>query len=328
MPLPEKTDNPAAGIIFILVGMAAISFNDMLIKFLSGDYPLHQMVFTRSAIGIAFSLIIVQFEGGWKILRTSTPGLHILRGMMIVLANMTFFTALAVLTLAETTAIFFVSPLLITLLSIPVLGEKVGPYRIGAVIIGLVGVVIVTRPWAAGSDNTAPFYVYLLPILAALTYAINQVLTRKLGATSRASAMAVYLQGMFILVSFGFWLAAGDGRYAQNLDNPSLVFLLRAWIWPTGTDLYLFGALGLNSAIIGYTLAQAYRLSSAATVAPFEYIGLPLAIFWGWSVFGDLPDMVATSGITLILASGLFVFLRERRLNRPVISAKRANRRI
>ena len=139
--------NPAIGIAFMLVGITAISVNDMLIKFLSGGYPLHQMVFTRSAIGILFSLALVRYEGGWHLLRTKRPGLHILRGLMIVTANMSFFTALAVLDLAETTAIFFISPLLITLLSIPFLGEKVGPYRIGAVVVGLIGVIIVTRPF-------------------------------------------------------------------------------------------------------------------------------------------------------------------------------------
>ena len=99
-------------------GMTAISVNDMLIKQLSGDYPLHQMVFTRSAIGILFSLILVQWEGGWHILKTRTPGLHALRGILIVFSNLSYFTALAMIPLADATALFFVAPLLITLLSI------------------------------------------------------------------------------------------------------------------------------------------------------------------------------------------------------------------
>ncbi|WP_101065517.1 DMT family transporter [Roseovarius salinarum] len=327
MTVQTKAQNPATGIGFILLGMLAISVNDMLIKFLSGGYPLHQMVFTRSAIGIVFSLMIVQLEGGWRILRTRTPGLHLLRGLMVAIANMTFFAALAVLPLAEATAIFFVAPLMITLLSIPFLGEKVGPLRLGAVVVGFAGVVVMTRPWASGAERLAPVYVYLLPVLAALTYAINQILTRKLGVNSKASAMAVYIQLVFILVSLGFWSVAGDGRFAEDIRNESLVFLLRAWTWPEGNDVWLFAALGLNSAIIGYALSAAYRSADAATVAPFEYVGLPLAVLWGWAIWGDLPDTVVSIGILLILGAGLFVFLREQQRKRPLVSRRRVHRR-
>lgn len=322
-----RLNNPSAGIAFILMGILAISINDMLIKLLSGDYPLHQMVFVRSAIGLCFSLILVQIEGGWHILRTDTPWLHALRGVLIVISNMTFFSALAVLPLAEATALFFVAPLLITLLSIPLLGEKVGPLRIGAVVVGLLGVVIMTRPWERGDAREVSMLIYLLPVAAALTYALNQIMTRMLGVRSRASAMAIYIQLAFIVVSLGFWAAAGDGRHAEGLQNESLIFLLRAWVWPGGKDVWLFLGLGLNSAVVGYCLASAYRLADAATVAPFEYAGLPLAIFWGWMIWGDLPGPVVLTGITLILGAGLFVFLRERRRQRPLVSGKRIHRR-
>lgn len=327
MTAPQKLQNPTAGIAFILIGIVAISVNDMLIKFLSGGYPLHQMVFTRSFIGIGFSLALVQVEGGWRILKTDQPGLHLLRGLLIVSANLTFFTALAVMPLAEATAVFFVAPLMITLLSIPLLGEKVGPMRIGAVIVGFAGVIVMTRPWESSGEREISLLIYALPVVAAFTYALNNVLTRLLGVKSKASAMAVYIQGTFIAVSLMFWFVAGDGRFAQGLENESLIFLLRAWTRPEGTDVWLFAGLGLNSAIIGYCLGQAYRMADAATVAPFEYVGLPLAIFWGWVIWGELPDLAVMAGIVLILGSGLFVFLRERQKNRSVVSGKRVHRR-
>lgn len=327
MTTADRLQNPTAGIGFILLGIFAISVNDMLIKFLSGGYPLHQMVFARSAIGIGFSLVLVQLEGGWRILKTKTPGLHLLRGLLIVTANMSFFAALAVLPLAEATAIFFAAPLMITLLGIPLLGEKVGPLRIGAVIVGLLGVAIMTRPWQGGDAREAGILIYLLPLLAALTYALNQVMTRMLGVSTRASAMAVYIQAAFIAVSLIFWIAAGDGRHSEGVENESLVFLLRAWVWPEGRDIWLFLGLGLNSAIIGYSLSAAYRAADAATVAPFEYVGLPLAIFWGWAVWGELPAPVVSLGIALILGAGLFVFLRERQVGRRLASGTRLRRR-
>ena len=166
-----------------------------------------------------------------------------------------------------------------------------------------------------------------MPVLAAFTYAINQVLTRKLGATTKASALAVYVQVMMISVSLGFWAVAGDGRFVDVNSNESLVFLLRAWVMPEGLDLYLFAGLGLNSAIVGYVLAQAYRLTDAATVAPFEYVGLPLAIFWGWAIWGEWPSVMTFAGIGLILGAGLFVFLRERQKQRPLLGRKRVHRR-
>jgi S-adenosylmethionine uptake transporter len=314
-------DRSTAGILFVLAGMVAISINDMLIKQLSGGYPLHQIVFTRSAIGLIFSLALVQMEGGWSILKTRQPGAHILRCLLVIVSNMAFFVALAVIPLADATALFFAAPLFITLLSIPILGEKVGPLRIGAVLVGFAGVLIMQRPWAAAESLDANRLVLLLPVFAALTYAIMQLMTRKLGATSKASALSVYIQAMFILVSLGFWLVAGDGRFAEGTDSPSIEFLLRAWIRPAPEDWPMLIGLGLNSAVIGYCLAQAYRLTDAATVAPFEYALLPMAVVWGWLIWSELPDPAVWLGMVLIVGSGLFVFLREKQKARRVARA-------
>ena len=298
----------------------------MLIKQLSGGYPLHQMVFTRSIIGIMFSLIFVQMEGGWQILRTNQPGLHVLRGLLIVTSNMTFFVALAAIPLADATALFFAAPLFITLLSIPVLGEKVGPLRLGAVVFGFLGVVIMQRPWEGVDTLGTSRLILLLPVVAALTYALNQLLTRKLGVKSKASALAVYIQGTFVVVSIGFYIVAGDGRFAEGSGNPSVQFLLRAWIWPAQSDFWLFGFLGFASAVIGYALSQAYRMADAATVAPFEYIGLPLAVFWGWFTFSELPVWEVWMGIAMILASGVFVYIREAQKKRTLVRGRMKGR--
>ena len=314
------SSDPRSGraILFILLGILAISVNDLLIKQLSGGYPLHQIVFARSGIGILLTLVVVQMEGGLRILKTRRPMLHALRGLLVVIANMTFFLALAALPLADATALFFAAPLFITLLSIPILGEKVGAVRLTAVAVGFMGVLIMQRPWAGSEALEAPRIVLLLPVVAALTYALNQLMTRKLGVASKASALSVYIQLAFIVVSILFYVVAGDGRFAPESGSASLEFLLRAWVWPAPGDGWVFVALGANSAIVGYCLSQAYRIGDAATVAPFEYVGLPLAVFWGFAVFGDIPDWEVWVGIALILGSGLFVFLRERQKARYV----------
>jgi len=294
----------------LMLGMFCISVNDMTIKRLSGDYPLHQMVFLRSAIAICFSLIFVQFEGGWRSLWPARPGLQALRAGFIVCANISYFAALSVLPLGTATALFFVAPLYITLLSIPVLGEKVGRHRFAAVGCGFAGVlVIVLRP---DEIAPAPLWAYALPVFAALAYAGTQILTRALGATATASAMATYLQGGFILVSLTFGLIAGDGRYVEMDDHPTLVFLLRAWVWPTAEDWVYLLMIGVLGGLIGYSMSQAYRLGDAATVSPYEYVLLPMALFWGWAIWGEVPDWRAALGIAMILGAGLYVFVRER----------------
>jgi len=323
----HRLDGPGTGIALILVAVAAISLNDVMIKSLSGAYPLHQMVFARSALALPFTLTMLQLEGGWALLRTGRPALHLVRGVSIVIANTAFFAALAVLPLAEATTLYFTAPLFITLLAIPILGERVGPARLGAVAAGFLGVVVMQRPWAGAEALSAPRLVLLLPVLAGFGYALMQVLTRKLGATMRPSAMAVHLQAVFLAVSGLVGLIAGDGRFAAGLEDPSLLFLLRAWAWPEGRDWALFAGLGLASSTIGYCLAAAYRAADAATLAPFEYAGLALAVLWGWLFFGTVPGPTTLLGMPLVAGAGLFIILRERR-RRRMLASRRPMRRL
>jgi S-adenosylmethionine uptake transporter len=309
--MSASQENPTIGILFIVFGMACISVNDVLIKSMSGDYPLHEIVFFRSFFGILFSFVILHFEGGIALLRTRRPLLHAVRALLVVMANMTFYAALVVMPLATTTALYFVAPLFITVLSIPVLGEKVGPRRIGAVLVGFVGVLVMMWPELSG-QGIGVGWVAILPVISAAGYAGMSVLTRLLGMTTRASALAIYIQTAFIGISLAFFVFAGDGRFLTPDSPQSMVFLLRPWVWPASADWpYLFG-LGALSGAIGYSLSQAYRMASAATVAPFEYIALPIAVFWGWSIFGEIPDPWMLMGAALIALSGVYVFARER----------------
>jgi len=306
--------NPRLGIAFICLGMFFITINDTIVKQYSDRYPLHEIVFLRASVAMFCSLVMLQFEGGFRALRTRRLGAQLARGLCMVVANMAFFGALATLPLADVTAIFFVAPLFITLLSIPFLGEKVGVRRVSAVIVGFVGVLVMLRPGRVEMADAADRIALLLPILAAFAYACMQILTRRLRASAPASAMAVYIQGVFIVVSLGFFLVAGDGRYAANAESRTMQFLLRAWTWPAPEDWLPLAVLGCLSAVIAYSLTQAYRLSDAATLAPFEYVALPMAIGLGWLVFDHLPDVWVLLGCALIAGSGIYVFQREKRL--------------
>ncbi len=301
----KATDARARGILCILLGATFFTANDSTIKWLSGGYPLHEIVLFRATVAIGFTLIIVQLEGGFSILRVRRPWLHILRGLLVMCANMGFFLALATLPVAETTALFFVAPLFITALAVPVLSEKVGPLRWAAVLTGFLGVIVMVRPGSGIMQMTA-----LLPVGAALAYALMQMMTRKLGVRDKASTLAFYVHMTYIVVSSCIGLLVGDGRFSDS-TNPTLDFLLRRWIWPTSDDVVLMILAGFLVAMAGYLVSQAYRLSEAAVVAPFEYISLPLAVFWGYQLWGDLPDMISVLGMAMIAGGGLFVFYRE-----------------
>ena len=308
--LPSKS---GYAIMFIVLGMFFISVNDMIIKRFSGEYPLHQMVFLRSAIGLFFTLILIHLEGGWHILKTDQPGLHALRAVMVFASNMTYFAALAVLPLPDATALFFIAPIMITVLSIPILGERVGPRRWGAVIVGFCGTLVMVR--AQGStQGDVSIWIYLLPILAAFFYATMQVLTRKLAKT-KASAMAFYIQITFVLFCGISGLIVGNGQFADGVQHPSLVFLLRAWIVPTAEDMSYFVLIGILATGVGYCLSQAYRSAPAATVAPFEYVLLPMSIVWGWVIFADWPGLSVWLGSAIIITAGLYVIWREHKLS-------------
>lgn len=305
------------GILCAIGAAIAFSLNDVGIKFLSGDYALHQIVMIRAMVAISFTLgVFVPLEGGYSNLVTRRLPMHLLRGLFVVAANMMFFLGLAAMPLSEATAIFFVSPLVITLFSVIFLGERVGPWRWLAVAVGLFGALVILRPGTEAFNHAS-----LFPLGAAICYAALHILTRKMGSTERASTLAFYIQIVFILVSAGIGLSIGDGRLAGSGD-PSLEFLLRAWTMPNLPDLAIIASVGVASGMGGYLISQAYRLCEAAVIAPFEYVALLMAITFGIIVFGEWPDFWSWCGIFLIFTSGFLVFWREAALNRKIASER------
>ncbi len=303
------------GVICALIASVSFTLNDVGIKFLSGDYPLHEVVLFRAGVGLIITLaIMMPLEGGYTLLRTKYLRLHLIRGGFVVMANLLFFLGLAEIPLSEATAIFFISPLIITIFSVVFLSEKVGPWRWFAVAMGLVGALIMLRPTPTSFQWAA-----LLPVGAAFCYASLHTLTRKMSGTEKASTMSFYIQLTFVFTAPLMGLAFGDGRYAQQ-DSAALEFLLRPWIWPEPIDLLIMSGIGIASGIGGYFISQAYRVSEAALIAPIEYTALVLSIFWGITIFNEWPDRVAWAGIVLILGGGLLMLWREAVLKKKVAS--------
>ena len=295
------------GILCLIGALAALTVSDAIIKWLSPDMALHQITLLRSCFALIVVMLIVRLEGGLSTLKTRRPVMHLVRGSLLVLANMFFFIGLAAMPLAETVVLFYTAPLFICALSQPVLGERVGLRRWVVILIGMVGAVIMLRP---GSELFRP--VSLLPIAAALCYAAMTMMTRKLGMRETAGSLTFYIQVCFILISSLLGLAIGDGRF-DVYDNSSLSFLLREWYWPSNTQWQLLLLCGLIVACGGYLISQAYRLGEAPAVAPFEYASLPFALLVGYLFWGDWPDWRAFVGAGLIIGSGLLVAYIENR---------------
>jgi drug/metabolite transporter (DMT)-like permease len=308
---PSRTaaqDHAGFSIACALGGSLAFSVNDIAVKSFASSLPLHEVVLFRALVALAFTLAV--FAPGMAVrdvLRTRRPGAHLFRGICVVVSNMTYFAALASLPLAETSAIFFIAPLLITALSAVLLRERVGALRWAALCAGLTGVLLIVKP-----GTTAFQWAMVLPAFSALAYAGMHTMTRRMGLSEPAATMAVYNQITFIVVCAGMGLAVGRGELAGS-GHPALEFIFRAWVVPGPRDLLLFLVAGMCSATGGYLVSQAYRSSAAGLVAPFEYVALVLAAFWGWAIWGELPGLSSGLGILLILASGVFVAWRASR---------------
>jgi drug/metabolite transporter (DMT)-like permease len=207
--------NVPRAIAFILVAMLCISVNDMLIKLPVGRLPAAPDGVRALGHRDSRQPCFPATGGGLAAAQDRQALLHGVRAACIVVANMLFFLALSVMPLGAATALFFVAPLFITLLAIPVLGEPVGRQRLAAVAVGLLGVAIMAAPGVDWGD--VPRWALFLPVLAAACYAGMQVLTRKLGARSAASAMAIYIQGAFILVSLASGSSPATGAMPKDL---------------------------------------------------------------------------------------------------------------
>jgi drug/metabolite transporter (DMT)-like permease len=295
------------GILSLVAAVSIMSIQDAIIKILSGTYAVHEIVFVRSLVAVPMLLAFVTFADGLASLRTRRLGLHLLRGAALFCAYMTYYVALATLPLAETIALYFTVPLFVAALSVPILGERVGPRRWAAIAVGFLGMLIIVRP-----DPGAIQPVALLPVLAALAYATSALLARKMGATERGGAMAFSAALVYLIASgaTGLVLAPFADPAAAN---PSVRFLLNPWIVPEMRDFLLMITTGIVSAFGFFLMTQSYRMAAANVVAPFEYTALPWGVLWGYVFFGNLPDRATLLGAAIIVGSGLYVLHRERR---------------
>jgi drug/metabolite transporter (DMT)-like permease len=298
------------GVGFLVLGMLIFSLQDVAVKWIGGDYPVLEIVTFRSVIALPLTLLFFRYEGGRGIPTTQRPKLEYIRGLFYFLSYTTHFMGLAALPLAEIAAIKFSGPLMITILSVVILGEMVGPRRWIALIVGFMGVLLIVRPGA--TFNMGSIFI----LISALFYAINAILTRKLQTTDSSATMAYYSSLVYLaatLMLTPLVIAIGDFPEA----HPSIAFLFQPWAMPSLLDLVIMSGLGLVWAGGMYCLARAYSVALASLVAPFEYLALPIHITWGFIIWYEIPTWLTLAGAFLTLGSGLYILYRERR-ERPV----------
>ena len=300
------TQNTRA-IFYLILGIAIFSVQDLILKLLSGTYPLHQAMVARSLTAVPFMLALVYyFDGTFRTLISPAWPAMLLRGVLNFLAYGAYYLALASMPIATTVALYFTAPLFITILSVLILHERVALPRWIAVFIGFLGVILMMQPQSGTFDAVA-----LLPVFCGFAYAGLMIMARIMGNKNSGAAMAFWGNIAFLLCAVALSLVYGWNQPSTG-THPSLAFLLRGWVWPTGFDLLLMCACGAIAAFGLTLLTLAYTKGQASIVAPFEFTFAFWGLLWGWLFWRELPNTIGWVGIALIIGAGIYVLRKEK----------------
>jgi drug/metabolite transporter (DMT)-like permease len=285
MPEPSR-EEIRRGILYMIASVLVFATANAMVKYAEAVYPATQVVFFRCAFSLVPCLVLIATHGGFKVLRTRRLPEHIGRGVMQFLSTIAIFIAFHLMPLADVAAITFSSPLFVTVLSIPALGEKVGPHRWAAVLLGFVGVLIMARP-GAGSMS----YGALLALANAALGASITIAMRRMTLTEPSTTLVSY----------------------QAIVTTALSVLALPFGWVTPD---LFGALnlmaiGICSGVGQFLWTQAFRFAPAAVCAPFNYTSIIWAMGFGFFIWGDVPTPMLVLGAAVVASSGLYILYRE-----------------
>lgn len=272
----------------MVIGGALLTANDAVLKWLSGDYPVGQIMFLRGLFMFVPIGFLVWRAGGLAALRPVNRKAHVARAALVVTGSFLFITGLRYLPLAEAISVAFAGPLFITVLASLMLGETVGWRRWSAVLVGFIGVLVIIRPTGEAAQWAAIF-----PLAASFTGAFRDILTRLLSARETSVALLFY---------------TSTGVVLAGLSTAPF-----GWQPVAAADIWLFA---LGGTLIGgahFFMIECYRLAEAALVAPFKYSTVIWAALLGFLIWGDVPDGWSITGVTIVVASGLYILRRETR---------------
>ncbi len=286
----------ASAMVMMIAAMLMLPGIDAIAKWLSGSVSSGQVTWSRFFFQIILmSPLLLKTRGPWF---TPSLALHAARGSLIAFATLLFFSGLAYLPLADAIAIFFIEPLLVTLLSALFFKETIHWRRISAISIGFVGALIIIRPTFSEVGFAA-----LYPVGAAFCFSFYIVLTRKL-VRHEDPIRLQFFAGIFGCIVMSIALAYGTTQGVTILTAA----------WPTTDHWLLLGALGLIATVCHLLVVYAYRLASIGILAPFQYVEIIGATVLGLIIFNEFPDIVTWIGVAIIVGSGMYVFHREAKL--------------
>lgn len=292
-------DRPLAGIAFMVTAFVTVAVGDALTKAVIVALPIAQFLVLRSASVLILLLPVFLRAGGLVVFRTERLGLHLLRCALNGASLLLFYMALRRLELATLFAIGFVGPLLMTALSVPILGERVGPHRWAAIAIGFLGALVIVNPGAGGFEPAA-----LIAMAGTALWATSMVLVRKMSATESDAALLAYINvSLLLLGAVGAPFVWGEVTLAQTGFIAMLAVTLVAGQW---------------------LMLRAFRLAPIGVVAPFQYTGIVWATLIGWAFWNEFPAPNVWVGAAILIASGLYVMWRERIRSRQRASARSA----
>lgn len=280
-----KGDNIKAGIIWLLIASLLFVSLDALAKHLVSSYSIVQVVWGRFVFHLLLAVMIMgpSFRRHY---RSANMRLQILRSGLLFVTTVLFFSGVRILPLADASAIMFISPILLTVMAIPLLGEKVGPYRWCAIFVAFIGALVVVRPGAGVMGVGA-----LILLACAFCNASYQIITRKLRDTDDARTTLLY--------------TAIAGTVGTTLVLPVVWTPIPTGDWP------FFAVMGFLGCLSHFAMIKAFQYAPATVLAPFSYISLIWAILYGYFIFGDMPDIWTLVGASIIAAGGLYILHRE-----------------
>ena len=273
------------GFLYMFMSICAFSLMDVLVKW-SVNYPIAQVLFFRGFFGIVFYFFIIPRERLHNFYLTKRPGLHLLRCISGLIALVAIFIALRKLPLATVVSISFAAPIFTTILSIFLLSEKVGIFRWLAVLVGFVGILIITEP---GISELNIYYIF--PIIFCLGLSYVAITIRQLSTSEPVW-----------LISFYFSL---------SITLLSLLTIPQGWVMPNFNHLVLLTLIGLFGGVANLWLSQSYKYSEVSLVTPLKYLALVFAIVFGYFIWGEIPTLKTLSGAFLVIISTLIIFRRE-----------------
>ena len=300
----SSSDNPPFAAGFMVSALALLSLQDAIIKLTSDSLSIWQFQSLRSLINISLLLAGAALFAGWRQLPPRRLGAVALRSLFLVGAMLCFFSGIPFLSLAEIASGLYLFPLIVALLSRVVVGEAVGPARLAAVATGFVGSMLILKPAAADFQAVS-----LLPVAAAFFYACMVLTTRRLCRGESPLALASGVAVAFMTVGLlGLVIFPSPGT--ADADQLRWPYLMTGW-HPLSTTLCLaIVACSLLNLTANIMLARAYQTAESSWLAPYDYSYLVFAAFWGYAVWGTVPDLATVFGMALIAVAGIYVATR------------------